>query len=117
MIVWGPLSLALITSNVLTALSVRGSSLAIILVVRVLVTAFGISAGIALATRRGPAVAMAKASLLLSAATDVFIYTTPYFPNNRMPGDTPIYVAASLFYYGLWFVYLIRSKRVRTTYD
>ena len=59
---------------------------------------------------------MAKASLALSAATDVFVYTTSYFPNNRIPGDTPFYVAASLAYYSAWMAYLVRSKRVERTF-
>ena len=48
--------------------------------------------------------------------TTVVVYTTPYFPNNRMPGDTPFYVAASLAYHGAWLAYLFRSRRVRNTY-
>jgi hypothetical protein len=80
------------------------------------VTAFGLAAGIALAMRRGPAVLMANTSLVLSAATDLLVYTTPYFPSNRMPGDTPLYVAASLTYHGLWLAYLFRSARVKNTY-
>jgi hypothetical protein len=60
---------------------------------------------------------MAKASLVLSAATSLFVYTTPYWPNNRMPGDTPYYVAVTLAYYAAWFAYLARSERVRRTYD
>jgi len=59
---------------------------------------------------------MAKASLILSAASDVFVYTTPYFPSNRMPGDTTYYVIASLVYHFGWVAYLARSKRVRATF-
>jgi len=81
------------------------------------VTAFGIAAGIALIARRGPAVTMAKLALVLSGATDLVVYGTPYFPSNRIPGDTPLYVAASLAYHGLWLVYLFRSTRVKNTYD
>ena len=59
---------------------------------------------------------LARLALVASAATDLFVYTTPYFPNNRLPGDTVYYVAASLAYHGAWLLYLARSKRVRTTY-
>jgi hypothetical protein len=117
LLVWGPISFGLVASNALPALSVRGLPLAFILATRVIVTAFGIAAGIALATRRGPAVTMAKVALVLSGATDVVVYGTPYFPSNRMPGDTPLYVAASLAYHGLWLAYLFRSKRVANTYE
>jgi hypothetical protein len=116
LLVWGPVRSALIASNALEALSVRGPSLAAALVVLVLVTSFGVAAGIALLTKRGPAVAMGKAALILSAALDLVIYTTSYFPSNRMPGDAPFYVAASLSYHGAWLAYLLRSRRVRTTF-
>jgi hypothetical protein len=74
------------------------------------------AAGRALQTVQPGAVTLGKAALVASAATDVFVYTTPYFPNNRMPGDTIYYVAASLAYHGAWLVYLWRSRRVRATY-
>jgi len=117
LLVWGPLSSALIASNALSALALRGRSLAVVLIARTLITSFGVAAGLALLIRRGPAVTMAKAALILSAVTDVVVYTTPYFPNNRMPGDTPFYVAASLAYHGAWLAYLMRSERVRNTYS
>jgi hypothetical protein len=117
LVVWGPLSLALVVSGALSALPVRGVPLGILLVWRVLVTAFGIAAGMALASQHAVAVRMATAALLLSAATDLIVYLTPYFPSNRMPGDTPIYVAASLMYHGVWIAYLLRSTRVRHTYE
>jgi hypothetical protein len=59
---------------------------------------------------------MAKVSLVASAAMDVFVYSTHYFPNNRLPGDTPLFIAVSLAYYTIWIVYLFRSKRVRDTF-
>ena len=62
------------------------------------------------------AVTLARLALLASAATDLFVYTTPYFPNNRLPGDTLYYVAASLAYHGAWLPYLARSRRVLVTY-
>ena len=49
----------------------------------------------------------------MSAATDVFVYLTPYFPSNRGPGETPIFVTVSLIYYAVWIIYLSRSRRVR----
>jgi hypothetical protein len=116
LLIWGPVSLALVASNALPALAVRGLPLAMVLIGRLFVTSCGIAAGIALLTRRGPAVTMAALALILSAAIDLAVYLTPYFPSNRMPGDTPIYVAASLTYHGLWLAYLFTSKRVKNTY-
>lgn len=116
LLVWQPISLGLVASGLLDRLFIRGLPLALVLAARVVVTAFGIAAGLALLARRPAAVAMAKASLVASAATDVFVYTTRYVPSNRLPGDTPIVVAASLAYCAIWLAYLFRSKRVRNTY-
>ena len=116
LVVFHPLSLALTAANALGALSVRGTAVALILLLRLVVVGFGMAAGRALQTVQPGAVTLAKAALLASAATDLFVYTTPYFPNNRLPGDTIYYVAASLAYHGAWLIYLFRSDRVRTTY-
>jgi len=116
LIVFHPLSLAVTASGALSALSVRGASVAMILVVRLLVVALGVAAGLALQGRRPGAVMLAKAALVISAATDVFVYTTPYFPNNRAPGDTTLVVIASLAYHALWLAYLDRSRRVQMTF-
>jgi hypothetical protein len=113
---WQPLSLGLLVSGVLDDLPLRGLPLALVIVLRVLVTAFGIAAGLALFNRRPAAVTMAKASLMASAATDTFVYVTPYFPSNRLPGETPFYVAAALAYYAVWLAYLFRSMRVKNTF-
>ena len=117
LVVFHPLSLAVTASGALGALSVRGTALALILLLRLIVVGFGMAAGRALQTLQPGAVTLAKTALLASAATDVFVYTTPYFPSNRMPGDTIYYVAASLAYHGAWLMYLSRSIRVRETYS
>ena len=117
LLVWQPISLGLVASSALDALAVRGLPLALVLVMRVLVAAFGIAAGLALLGRRAGAVTMAKTSLAASAVADAFVYTTPFFPNNRLPGDTALFVVASLAYYGVWMVYLFRSKRVKETFS
>ncbi len=116
LLLWQPLSLAVIGSSALGSLAVRGVPLALVLVGRLIVAAFGVGAGLALMRSRPGAVALAKASLVLSAAADTFVYTTPYFPNNRPPGDTALILGASLAWYAIWLAYLFRSKRVRHTY-
>jgi len=117
LLVWRPFSAALVGAQALSALSFRGPSLAVALAALTLVTAFGVAAGIALLSRRGPAVAMAIAALVLSATLDLVIYTTSYFPSNRMPGDELFYVTASVIYHGAWLTYLFASRRVRNTYE
>ena len=116
LVVFHPLSLAVTASGALGALSVRGAAVASILILRLIVVGFGMAAGRALQHVQPGAVTLAKAALLASAAMDLFVYTTPYFPNNRVPGDTPLYVAATLAYHGSWLLYLARSERVRATY-
>ncbi|HEX3645725.1 MAG TPA: hypothetical protein VHT95_08955 [Vicinamibacterales bacterium] len=116
LVVFHPLALAVTASGALSALSARGSAVALILALRLIVVGFGMAAGRALQQVQPGAVTLAKAALLASAATDLFVYTTPYFPNNRPPGDTPLYVAATLAYHGAWLLYLARSKKVRATY-
>jgi hypothetical protein len=114
--VWGPIELSLAASVALGALPVRGASLGLLLMIRVGVAGLGVAAGIALLGRRPAALALARASLVLSSATDVFVYATPYFPSNRMPGDEVLYIGGTLAYCSLWLTYLARSKRVRHTY-
>jgi hypothetical protein len=116
LIVWQPISFGLIASGLLNRLAIRGWPFALVLTLRLVVTAFGIAAGLALLGRHPAAVSIATASLVASAATDVFVYTTSYFPSNRFPGDTPFVIAASLAYHGVWLAYLFRSARVRNTY-
>ena len=115
LLVWQPISVGLAASRSLGVLSASGFPAILILLARLLVTSVGVAAGLALLGRRPGAVALAKVSLLLSAATDLFVYTTPYFPNNRAPGETPLYVLGSLTYYTAWLIYLHRSKRVKNT--
>jgi hypothetical protein len=116
LLVWRPVNAAVVASNALSALSVRGPSLPLALIALTIVTSFGVAAGIALATRRGPAVMMAQAALLLSAAMDLVVYLSPYFPSNRMPTDVPVYVGVSMLGHGLWLAYLARSRRVQNSY-
>jgi uncharacterized protein DUF2569 len=101
---------------VLRSLALRGLPLALILILRLVVVAFGIAAGLALLGRRAAAVTLAKGSMLASAATDVLVYATPFFPNTRPPGDETIVLAVSLAYYVIWWLYLTKSKRVRNTF-
>ena len=116
LLVWQPLNLGMTMAGQVDVLSLRGPGLAVILLARLLSAGLGIAAGLALFQVKPGAVTIAKASLVYSAIVDVIVYVTPYSPNNRPPGDATIILVASLVYYGLWFGYLTRSKRVRATY-
>ena len=116
LLVWQPISLATTMSGLVDELSARGAGLGVILLARLLGAGLGIAAGLSLFQLRPGAVSIAKASLVFSAIVDITVYATPYSPNNRPPGDATIVLAVSLIYYAVWFVYLMRSKRVRATY-
>ena len=113
--VWQPINFAAAAAAALPALSVRGWPLGLLLAVRLAVTALGAGAALAIVDHRPTAIALTRAALVLSALTALFVYATSIFPNNRMPGDTPLYVAWTLLYHGGWLLYLSRSKRVRRT--
>ena len=115
LLIWQPIDVGLAVSDALGRLSILGLPAILVLLARLLVTSVGVAAGLALLGRRPAAVVLAKFSLLLSAATDLFVYLTPYFPSNRAPGETPLYVLGSLMYYIAWVIYLHRSKRVKST--
>jgi hypothetical protein len=116
LLVGQPISVAISSARALDSIAMRGTPLALVLVARMMVAGVGIAAGIALAGCRRGAAAFAKGSLALSAAMDLFAYTTRYLPNNRPPGTTPFVIALSLAYYAIWIVYLSRSRRVRNTF-
>jgi len=113
LLVWQPISFALVASIALSRIAARGAPVAIILIARVVTVGFGIAAGLALLGRRPGAVALTKLSLAVTAALDVFVYLTPYFPTNLPPGDAPFYAAAAAAYAAAWILYLTRSKRAR----
>ena len=117
LLVGQPVSLGVAATNALHALATRGTPLALLLAARVLATATGIAAGIALVDRAATALVLTRTALTLSTAVDVLVYSTPYFPSNRAPGDTQFFIAATLLNYVVWLLYLARSRRVRATFD
>jgi hypothetical protein len=116
LMIWQPLSVGLTSSAALGSIAIGGLPVTLVVILRLLVTGLGIAAGLALLNRRAGAVTLARVVLIVSAATDAFVYLTPYFPSNRAPGETPVFVAVSLIYYAIWLTYLSRSRRVRRTF-
>lgn len=117
LIIGQPLVLTLTISGALGALSIRGFPLAVLIAARVLVTAFGVAAGLSLTRLRPGAVAMAASALVVAAGADVLTLVTSIWPNNRAPGDTPLYIAGTMVFHGAWLAYLWRSQRVRVTFS
>ena len=107
---WQPVSLAMTMSGLIDELSLRGTGLGIILLMRLAAAGLGIAAGLALFQRQPSGVTIAKASLVFSAVVDVIVWATPYSPNNRPPGDATIILVASLVYYAAWLIYLRRAS-------
>jgi hypothetical protein len=116
LLVGQPISTALVASRLMGLLSIRGLPAAVALILRVVATGLGVAAGLALLGLRPGALVITRISLAASAATDLIVYLSPYLPNNRAPGETPIYVLASLTYHGVWLGYLFRSARVKATF-
>jgi hypothetical protein len=117
LLVWQPINLSLTTAGRLENLSLRGPGFVIVLLARMFAAALGIAAGLSLFQRQHGAVTIAKASLIFSAGVDMLVYATPWYPSNRPPGDAMLVLLASLLYYGAWFAYLTRSKRVAAIFD
>jgi hypothetical protein len=117
LLIYQPINLAVSAATALNSLPTRGPKVLVAIAVRVLGAGMAVAAGLALTNRQPGAVALTRIALVVSAACDVFIYLTPYYPNNRPPGDTPLYVAGTILLHGVWLVYLARSSRVRRTFD
>jgi hypothetical protein len=116
LLVYQPVSLAISAATALNSLPTRGPKVLVAIAVRVVVTGVCVAGGLALTNLSPSAIGLTRTALVLSAAADVFILTTPYYPNNRPPGDTPLYVGATLVYHAIWLLYLARSDRVRRTF-
>src|SRR5437660_745940 len=106
LLVGQPINLAVGSARALGALPMRGLPLALVVLGQLTVAGIGVGAGLALLGCRRGAATLAKWSLLLSAGMDLFVYTAPFLPNNRLPGTTPLFVIASLTYYAIWIAYL-----------
>jgi hypothetical protein len=116
LMIWQPVSVGLTASRALGSIAIAGVPVAVLIGLRLLIAALGVAAGLALFRLRDGAVALAKTALVASLATDLFVYLTPYFPSNRAPGETPVFVGVSLAYHGGWLLYLSRSRRVRDAF-
>jgi hypothetical protein len=116
LIVGQPILFGFTASSALGAVAIRGLPLGLLIVARLIVTAFGLAAGLSLSGGRSAAVTMAAIALSTSAAADLFTLTTSIWPSNRAPGDTPLYVAATLTFHAAWIIYLYRSERVSATF-
>lgn len=113
LLVWEPVSLALLASNLIGDAMFRGAGFYAILGARLIIVAVGVAAALAFFNGRPFAACLAKAAILLSAGMAAFLVLTPYFPSNLAPDLKMPVLAGTLAWYAAWFAYLLRSKRVR----
>ena len=110
--VWEPVSFAAAAVGSFNAIAVRGVPVVLVLASRLAATATCVAAGRALLDRRPAGPTLARIALAVTLAVKVFAAVTPYFPNNRLPGETTTYVAGTFVYYLACLAYLRASKRV-----
>jgi len=110
--VWEPVSFAAAAAGSFNAIAVRGVPVVLVLILRLCATAACVAAGRALLDRRPSAPSLARIALAVSLAAKVFAAVTPFFPSNRLPGETTVYVVGTVTYYGVWLAYLMVSKHV-----
>jgi len=106
LLIYQPINLAVSAATALNSLPTRGPKVFVAIAARVVGAAVSVSAGLALTNHQPHAVRLTQIALLTSAACDVFIYTTSFYPNNRPPGDTAYYVAATLLAHSIGLVYI-----------
>lgn len=106
LIVWEPVAFAAAAAGAFNAIAVRGAPVVLVLLARLITTALCVAAGRTL--QDGPAGdTLARVALVSSAAVQILALVTPYFPSNRLPGQTSVYVIATALYYGGWLIYLL----------
>ena len=110
--VWEPVSFAAAAVGSFNAIAVRGIPVVLVLATRLAATAACVAAGRALLNRRQAGPSLARIALAISLVVKIFAAVTPYFPNNRLPGETTTYVAGIVVYYLACLAYLSTSKRV-----
>lgn len=113
LLIYQPLNLAVSAATALNSLPTRGPRVLVAIAVRVLGAAASVAAGLALTNRQPHAVRLTQIALVVSMACDVFIDTTSFYPNNRPPGDTPFYVAATIAVHVAALLYVSQSKRAK----
>jgi NADH:ubiquinone oxidoreductase subunit K len=114
--VWNPAALALVAASRLESAGTASTLALIVLGVRLAVTSVGLAAGLALWHKRAGAVTLARASLMLSGLEVVARLSTRLGLSAAPPGTRLPLALASIAYYGAWYLYLEKSRRVRATY-
>jgi hypothetical protein len=106
-----PIGLSFYASSIVTSVIDRGAAAVLLLAARLIITAVGVAAGLALWRQRPGAASFARIALAATAAGVLATFLLPVLPRNRPPGTAGPILLALLTYYGAWFAYLTRLER------
>lgn len=113
LMIWEPLEFAVAASSAFNAIAVRGFPVVLVLFARLAGTVLSVAASRGLSQRHPGSPMLTVTALAVIGTTRIVAYVTPWFPSNRLPGQTPIYVALTLAFYGGSIVYLLVSRQAR----
>ena len=114
--IWNPASLALLAASSVAHIDSRSTVFLMFLGARVAITSVGIAAGIALSRRRPAAVALAKLALALFGIEAVVRLSSRIDLGSAPPGTRLPLALVIILHNAAWYLYLQRSRRVRTWY-
>jgi hypothetical protein len=114
--IWQPASFALVAATQLGTATAADGQRVLFLAARLLVTALGMAAGIALLRGQPTGVPLARAALALAALEAVVRLSSRQGLNVAPPGMRLPAAALVVAYNAVWLVYLSRSRRVKQTY-
>jgi hypothetical protein len=110
LVAWEPVTFALYASSVVDRIAERGAVAIAVLLGRVIVTAVGIAAGLAIWNNRTWAVPFARVAVVLSAAATLVVALTHALPTSTPPGLRTPLLLATLAWDAAWIVYLTLLK-------
>jgi hypothetical protein len=109
LIVWEPAGLALVASSLVATLADRGIAAVAWLVARLLVTGFGVGAGMALWRRRPGAMRLTRWAVGLSLCAVMITALTPIWPHPLAPGVRGPATTILLAWYAGWWIWTLRA--------
>lgn len=109
LVVWEPLSFAVVASASLHRLAIYGAPAWLLVAYRVFVTGYGIAAGRAVWHREPSARLMVCVWAAVAGVAASLTAATPFFASNRLPGTKAPLLVLTLVYYGALALYATRT--------